>query len=134
MQVSLRFFASLREAVGRREMGFELDDGATVEQLKLRLGQVFPAIEPLMSKVVCAVDDEYVAPGEKLRAGSEVALIPPVSGGAQVPLFRVTHDAIESEAPALAEAVRRAEDGAVALFYGVVRNNSEGQNVERLEY
>jgi molybdopterin synthase catalytic subunit/molybdopterin converting factor small subunit len=120
--------------MGRREMGFEVDEGATVEDLKARLGCDYPALQPLMKTVVCAIDDEYVASDERLRAGAEVALIPPVSGGAEVELFRVTHDAIEADAPALAEAVRRSEDGAVALFYGVVRDHSEGRDVERLEY
>src|SRR5947209_2957795 len=108
MQISLRFFASIREAMGRREMGFEIDEGATVEQLKDRLGCDYPVLQPMMQTVVCAIDDEYVSSDEKLRAGAEVALIPPVSGGASVDLFRVTYDAIEADAPTLAEAVRRA--------------------------
>jgi molybdopterin converting factor subunit 1 len=134
MQVSLRFFAGLRDAMGRREMAFELEDGSTVDDLKARLGCDFPALQPIMQTVVCAIDDEYVASDERLRPGVEVAMIPPVSGGAEVELFRVTYDPMEASAPALAEAVRQAEDGAVALFYGVVRDHSEGRDVERLEY
>ena len=47
-------------------------------------------------------------------------------------LFRLTADPLEAQA--LADLVRRDESGAVTLFYGVVRNSSEGRDVERLEY
>jgi molybdopterin synthase catalytic subunit len=49
-------------------------------------------------------------------------------------LYRLTREPIEAGAPGLAELVRGDDCGAVALFYGVVRNHSEGRDVERLEY
>jgi molybdopterin synthase catalytic subunit len=118
--------------MGRREMGFDVDDGSTVDDLRTRLGCDYPALQPMMGNVVFAINDEYVAVDEKLREGVEVALIPPVSGGAEPELYRVTPDPIDGQA--LAELVRTDSDGAVTLFYGVVRNNSEGRDVERLEY
>ena len=132
MTVSLRFFASLREAVGQKEMRFEVDDGATVEDLKARLSSSYPNLGPIMPRVVCAIDDEYVSPDERLRDGANVALIPPVSGGAHPSLYRVTYEPLDAQE--LAGLVRTDADGAVTLFYGVVRNNSEGREVERLEY
>src|SRR3954469_9372578 len=98
MHVSLRFFASLREAMGRREMGFDLDDGSSVDDLRSRLGCEYPALQPLMTTVVFAINDEYVAVDEKLREGVEVALIPPVSGGAEPELYRLTYDRIDGQA------------------------------------
>jgi molybdopterin synthase catalytic subunit len=47
-------------------------------------------------------------------------------------MFAVTHEPLDP-AP-LVEAVRRDESGAVALFYGVVRNENLGRNVQYLEY
>jgi molybdopterin converting factor subunit 1 len=131
VKVSLLLFASLREAVGERMLSLELDDGATVADLKERLARDYPRLGPILPRVVCAIDDEYVAFEERLRDGAEVALIPPVSGGAEE-LFRVTKDVMDAQA--LVDLVRRDEAGAVALFYGVVRNHSEGRAVERLEY
>jgi molybdopterin synthase catalytic subunit len=135
MKVSLQLFASVREAVGRRDLSMEIEDGSRVSDLKLRLAADFPALQPLLKTVVFAIDDEYVSADERLHDGAAVAVIPPVSGGSgDVELFRLSREPIEALAPSLAELVRRDEDGAVALFYGVVRNHSEGRAVERLEY
>jgi molybdopterin synthase catalytic subunit len=135
VKVSLLLFAALREAVGQRKLCLEFDDGATVNDLKRRLGADYPRVEPMLQTVVCAIDDEYVPAEAFLREGVEVALIPPVSGGAveTTPgLFRLTHEVMDPQQ--LVELVRRDEAGAIALFYGIVRNHSEGRNVERLEY
>src|SRR4051812_40720439 len=132
MTVSLRFFASLREAVGQKEMSLDVADGSTIEDLKARLSATFPKLTGLLPRVVCAIDDEYVSSDERLRDGAQVALIPPVSGGAEPGLYWVTYEPLDGQK--LAELVRTDADGAVTLFYGVVRNNSEGRDVERLEY
>jgi molybdopterin converting factor subunit 1 len=135
MKVSLLLFAGLRDAVGQRTLCMEFEDGATVNDLKRRLGVEYPRVEPMLATVVCAIDDEYVRAEESLREGAEVALIPPVSGGAvetSPGLFRLSHEVMDAQQ--LVELVRRDEAGAIALFYGIVRNNSEGRDVERLEY
>jgi len=135
MKVCLRLFAGLREAVGSRSLSLELNEGSTVAALMERLAIDYPAIEAMLPSVVCAIDDEYVATDERLREGAEVALIPPVSGGAapaDTPLCRLTSDVLDAQA--LAERVRGDADGAIALFYGVVRNHNEGREVLRLEY
>ena len=131
MKVQLRLFASLHEIVGQRRLDLELREGATVSDLKERLVEAFPAVRPVIETLVYAVDEEYASMDEKLRDGAEVALIPPVSGGSD-PLFRVTSEPLNGQA--LFDIVQRNEAGAVALFYGVVRNHSEGRDVERLEY
>jgi len=135
VKVSLLLFAGLRDAVGQRTLCMEFEDGATVSDLKRRLGVEYPRVEPMLRTVVCAIDDEYVRAEESLREGAEVALIPPVSGGAietSSRLFRLTHEVMDPQQ--LVELVRRDEAGAIALFYGIVRNHSEGRDVERLEY
>ena len=132
MKVALHLFASVREAVGAREVCLELDDGATVQDLKRRLAIDYPRLEPMLERTVFAIDDEYVPYEERLHDGAEVALIPPVSGGSEDGLFKVTHDPMNADE--LVRLVRRDEAGAVSLFYGDVRNHSEGRSVDRLEY
>jgi molybdopterin synthase catalytic subunit len=83
VKVTVRLFAGLREAAGARELTLELTDGASIADIKRRFGDAYPAVRPLLGRVVCAVDDEYVADDETVREGAEVALIPPVSGGAR---------------------------------------------------
>ncbi len=137
MKVSVRLFAGLHDLVGRRELEMELADGATVGDLRRQLVSQYPAVEPLMNALVCAVDEEYVSNDRHLRPGDEVALIPPISGGssAEAERFQVTREPLDPSAAAeLVDLVRRDESGAVALFYGVVRNHSQGRRVLRLEY
>ena len=120
MTVVVRLFAGLREQAGwsQREL-----DVATV-------ADVWPALglgeEP--EGLLYAVNREYAERGRELHDGDEVALIPPVSGGA----FRVTEDALSLEAVAVEVADERA--GGLATFTGTVRRQSRGREVTRLEY
>ena len=130
MKISLRLFAGLHDLVGERNISLDLPDGATVEELKSRLAAEYPVIRPFLTTLVFAIDDEYIPESQALRDGAHVSLIPPVSGGAD--LFCVTSQPLDAQS--LVSLVRKDESGAVALFYGVVRNHSEGRAVERLEY
>jgi molybdopterin synthase catalytic subunit len=120
MAVTVRLFAGLRERAGwaRREL-----EAATV-------ADVWPALdlgdEP--NGLLYAVNREYAERDLELRDGDEVALIPPVSGGA----YRVTEEPLSLEAVAAEVADERA--GAVTTFTGTVRRQSRGREVERLEY
>jgi molybdopterin synthase catalytic subunit len=131
MRVNVRFFASLRELVGERTLAFELPDRATVADLQDQLSRRFPAVVPHLESLVCAVADEYVRSEHPLHDGDDVALIPPVSGGADGP-FRVQTEPLDPDE--VFAAIRRDEAGAVVLFHGVARNDSEGRKVIALEY
>ena len=81
LRVRVRLFASLREAIGEREIMIEAPDGATVGDVRELVGAAYPAAAALLPNVVCAVAEEYVQASHVLRDGDDVALIPPVSGG-----------------------------------------------------
>jgi len=132
MNVSVHLFAGLRDLVGRRDLALELADGATVSDLRAQLGRAYPHVTPFLDSAACAVDDEYVTVDHPLREGDDVALIPPVSGGSEGELFLVTDRPLD--AAALSAAVRRDESGALLVFAGVARNDSEGRSVVGLEY
>src|SRR5207302_6678299 len=87
-------------------------------------------VQPFLTTLVCAVDEEYVPSEHVLREGDAVALIPPISGGQET--YRITEEPLDPKP--LVEAVRRDESGAVVLFYGVVRNENLGRSVQYLEY
>jgi molybdopterin synthase catalytic subunit len=80
----VRLYAGLSELVGSREIEFTLPEGATVALLRERLGEAYPAVRSFLPVLVAAVDEEYVTPDHVLHSGDDVALIPPVSGGADV--------------------------------------------------
>ncbi len=81
MKVRLRMFAVLRERSGIAETEIDLVDGATVAVAVKEVGRRFAAIAELLPKAAAAVNLSYAKPGDLLRDGDELALIPPVSGG-----------------------------------------------------
>jgi molybdopterin synthase catalytic subunit len=131
MKVSIRLFAGLHELLGQRNVTLDLPERATVADLRTQLSREYPVVTPFLTTLVCAVGDEYVSADHPLHEGDDVALIPPVSGGSDGP-FRVTSEPLDPNE--LLGAVRKDESGAVVLFHGVARNNSEGRRVIALEY
>lgn len=79
MRVRLRFFAMLRERLGR-EVEREARPGATVGAVWRAFVQEHPEVATV--RVRFAVRDAYVEPGHRVADGDEVAVFPPVSGGA----------------------------------------------------
>ena len=120
MTVVVRLFAGLRERAGWSQRELDVANVADVWPA-LGLGE-----EP--EGLLYAVNREYAEPGRELRDGDEVALIPPVSGGA----FRVTEEPLSLEAVAAEVADERA--GGLATFTGTVRQQSRGREVMQLEY
>ena len=123
MRVVVKLFAGLRERAGTGERPLELPEGALASDVwpELGLGE-----EP--DGLLYAVNREYAESGQPLAEGDEVALIPPVSGGA----FVVTDDPLSLEAAV--EQVTNDRAGAVATFTGTVRSESRGRTVHHLEY
>jgi molybdopterin converting factor subunit 1 len=81
MQVSIQLFAAARDRVGRSSIQVELGDGATVADLRGRISADFPQLADIVPRAMLAVDTEYARDDARLRSTSDVALIPPVSGG-----------------------------------------------------
>ena len=120
MKVRIRLFAGLRERAGTDEVELELPEQARVRDALEQLRAITSDLP-----VVMAINREYANEEAVLRAGDELALIPPVSGGAQVHA-RVTDKAIAVDP--LLDLVRDPAAGAVVTFLGVTRE------VELLEY
>jgi len=126
MTVRVRLFAVLRERAGSDTVEVELGDGATVAEALEELAALPSLAEPLARiPVGMAVNRAYASPETRLGPDDELALIPPISGGAG-PHARVTEEPLSLEA--LAATVGRPEAGAVVAFQGVTRE------VSRLEY
>ena len=123
MKVRVKLFAALREQAGTRERELELADGADVGDVWGALGL---GAEP--RGLVYAVNRSYVDRETPLRDGDEVAVIPPVSGGA----FRLSDEPLSLED--VAREVASDDAGAIATFVGTTRAHSRGREVIRLEY
>ena len=115
MTVTVRLFAILRQRAGRESIELELPEGARVADALAQVDHLAGGLTPVM-----AVNREYAAADHPLAPGDELALIPPVSGGATT----APHVAIRSEPlslDAVAARVRDPRAGAVVVFEGVTR-------------
>src|SRR4051794_15291260 len=121
VRVTVRLFAGVRERAGVGRLEMDGVERAGDVWAKLDLGE-----EP--GGLLYAVNREYVDRAHELQDGDEVALIPPVSGGA----FLITSEPLDV-ARVVADA-ERDEAGAIASFVGTVRRSSRGRDVQYLEY
>ncbi len=123
MEVVVRLFAGLRERAGTGERRLELPEGSRVADVwaPLELGE-----QP--AGLLYAVNREYAPADTPLSGGDEVALIPPVSGGA----FRLSAEPLDPAA-----VIREVSDpraGGIATFIGTTRVESRGRTVHYLDY
>jgi molybdopterin synthase catalytic subunit len=132
MRVLVRLFASYREAAGVGRIELELPPGAKVMDAIAKVVHEHPLIAE-GRQVVIARNHEYVTPDEPLADGDEVALIPPVSGGALTMAPIAVSASALSVDDALA-AVRDSGFGGIVVFLGTVRDRSRGKVVTHLEY
>lgn len=83
MHINVRCFAIARQLVAADSIEVELPELATVAELRAALLQAHPALAPVLPGLLIAVDSEYATEETPLSGASEVALIPPVSGGSR---------------------------------------------------
>jgi molybdopterin synthase catalytic subunit len=117
VQVTVRLFAGLRQRAGQDSVELELDDDARVADAVAALGDVIGDVP-----CVLAVNREYAPESQRLHAGDEIALIPPVSGGADSVHVAVVEGPLSLDA--LYARVRDPRAGAIVTFSGVTRDVS----------
>jgi molybdopterin converting factor subunit 1 len=121
MTVSVRLFAILRERAGRDSVEIELPEGATVGDAFARLAET-PGLAELVERMPLrmAVNREYASEATRIGAGDELAVIPPISGGAPARTHaRVTEEPLSADR--LSAWVGDPGAGAIVTFQGVTR-------------
>src|SRR3954470_8508347 len=141
MQVRVLFFGILRELAGKSADDIDLSDGARVRDVIAHYEAQMPILKGAIPSLALAVNQQYAGPETQLKANDEVALLPPVSGGAgETPSEQaadrrhvsITRDRIVTQ-PIL-DGLKRGEDGAALVFEGVVRNQTRGRKTLYLDY
>jgi molybdopterin converting factor subunit 1 len=79
--VNVQLFAVARQVAGTSSILLELPETANVADVRRALGDAVPSLAALLPKMMIAVDSEYSEDNRSIVPGSEVAVIPPVSGG-----------------------------------------------------
>ncbi len=132
------FFGVLRDAFGGSERWVDLppEPCSVAALLKLLLADGPASAQALSPSLAVAVNQQYARSADLLHEGDEVALLPPVSGGA--PAEPAPDAVLLTTAPLLAEeavrTLKAGSDGAVVVFDGIVRNNTRGRETEYLLY
>lgn len=141
MRVRVLFFGRLKDITGCAEDWAELDDGARLEDLFARYGRQFPALAAFRPSLVASVNQEFAEWRVALRAGDEVAFLPPVSGGTSAAKPGTAAPDVNCEfvrepihAAEIVALLKAPADGAVVVFDGIVRNNSGSRETLYLEY
>jgi len=129
MGVRVLYFAVARDTAGTSGETLE-PSPPDVAALRARLAELHPALSRLLPRCRIAVDQEFAEDAAPLHDGAEVAIVPPVSGGAG-------RCRVVARPLLLAEAIESVEGpgrGGVVTFTGVVRGETGGKRVLRLEY
>jgi molybdopterin synthase catalytic subunit len=135
MQINVLLFGILKELIGRPAETLELADGTRVGDILADYSRKNDRFKALAPSLAIAVNHEYAALDRMLREGDEVGLLPPVSGGlCDQPgdEIRIVHGPIDAQS-AIAR-LKQPSDGAVAIFDGIVRDNTRGRRTLYLDY
>src|SRR5215469_3204412 len=142
MRIRVLFFGVVKELTGKSHEEVEVRDGGSVRELLQHYESTVPELKSWCSSLALAVNQQYARPDTILKPNDEVALLPPVSGGAPPaveaastasrPHVRIVRGRIDTDA--VLSTLKRGEDGAALLFEGVVRNQTRGRRTLYLDY
>jgi len=137
MRVRVLFFGMLVDVLGKSADALDLPDGASVRDVLAHYELRAPRLRESLPSLAIAVNQEYAGPDAKLKPNDEVALLPPVSGGAPNAWTNPRHAMIVRSAIDVSRILgelKRGEDGAALVFEGVVRNQTRGRKTLYLDY
>jgi len=144
MRVRVLLFGQLKDILGRGEDSLDLEPGSRLSAVTAYYSRRFPPFQSMATSIACSVNQEYADGSAVLHEGDEVGLLPPVSGGkaespgkTETAVLKTKHCALVREriiAGPIADAIRAGDDGAVAIFEGIVRNHSRGRRTLYLDY
>ena len=141
--VRVLFFGAARDAVGRDEIDFEIESPSVAAGARAQLLNAYPALQRFGNSLLFAVNQEYAEPDREIRAGDELAVFPPVSGGDRTAgilsassqasdFFELTTD--EIDVGAVARRVVLPECGATVTLDGYARGWTKGRRTLCLVY
>lgn len=81
MIVTVKLFAGARDLTGREAINLELPDDATVADVRRGIARRYPTARSLLARSAMALNHDFALDSDAVQANSELAVIPPVSGG-----------------------------------------------------
>jgi molybdopterin synthase catalytic subunit/molybdopterin converting factor small subunit len=130
MQIAVMYLGATREISGCNQETIELPDAANLLDLQKIIIEKYPQIGKHKKSLRWAQNFEFANDDNTLQEGDEIALIPPVAGGA--PCAHVS-----SQELSLTNVIKKVQNdshGALVLFLGTVRSTAQGKTVKNLSY
>lgn len=125
MHIEIQFYGGLRRTAGCESIEIDIGgDSATVADAVACVQRRIPALEGILESTARAVDDEIVGDDHRLGDGDEVALLPPVSGGAS----RTHLSKSRLDRDRLVDETRDDRCGALIVFSGDIRTHNQGRD------
>jgi len=137
IEITVLFFANLRELAGMKEDKIRIPEGTTVVEFKELIGESFPGVAPAMASTLVSVNKEYGFDEDIIPEGAQVALFPPVSGGTEAEKEHPYYFAIEEgelDINILVQRITTRTTGATCIFTGMVRANTERDSPHETDY
>jgi MoaE-MoaD fusion protein len=132
MRIRLLAFGSLKPIVSAGNDWREVAAGTSVADLLATLCREGLTDEAALRSAAIAVNQHYTARTHTLHDGDEVAILPPVSGGASTPHIALVREPIDTAT--IAREIKHTTDGALCIFDGIVRDNTRGRRTLHLDY
>jgi len=138
MKVRVLFFGVLKDMTGCRSEELTVREQATAADVMEHYRERITRLRGMEHAIAISINQEYSAIDAPLHAGDEIALLPPVSGGASPgPGSRESQVSLTREpinTASILEQLKKPEDGAAVVFEGIVRNHSRGRKTLFLHY
>jgi MoaE-MoaD fusion protein len=132
MRIRLLAFGSLKPIVSAGNDWREVAAGTSVADLLATLCREGLTDEAALRSAAIAVNQHYTARTHTLHDGDEVAILPPVSGGAPTPHIALVREPIDTAT--IAREIKHTTDGALCIFDGIVRDNTRERRTLHLDY
>ncbi len=127
MQITILFFATLRDRIGARSLTLQLNEDAhSIAALRQQLMRRYPAASENLRVALAAINEEFAFDHDSIQDGDEVAFFPPVSGGtgeSRPEIFRLPEAPFDHDE--VIAAITTPRCGAVCLFTGTVRGETD---------
>lgn len=133
IKITILFFGAYREMAGIDKLECEIVAPAEVAHAFTKITQQIPALSNFERHALFAVNEEYARRNHSLHDGDTLAIFPPVSGGESgTDIFEITREPIDKVG--LERRLLTSATGAIVTFDGVVRNQTLGREVVKLQY
>ena len=132
IKITALLFGQAREIAGAASLEIEVAQPATVASAFAELIAGHPKLAAMERSLLFAINEEYAGREQALNDGDQLAVLPPVSGGAGDDICEITREPIDITS--LRARLLTGESGALVIFDGVARNHTKGRRTRFLEY